>query len=87
MATYMVLMTPQAKGGLRKAKVNEKLTFNRGIEALKEDPTESRPEISFLSKRGQHEAYRFRTTVGLIMYLVQNQKKEVVIIDIQPFKR
>jgi mRNA-degrading endonuclease RelE of RelBE toxin-antitoxin system len=87
MSNFMVIITPQAKIALRKVKVNEKVLFTNALGELAAGPTEKRTEITFLSKRGKHDAYRYRTTVGILLYLVENKKKEVVVIDVQPFRR
>lgn len=83
----MVVITPQAKIALRKASGNEKRAFVNALREIGIDPLEQRTEITFLSKRGKYDAYRFRSTVGLVVYLVESLKKEVIIIDIQPFRR
>jgi mRNA-degrading endonuclease RelE of RelBE toxin-antitoxin system len=87
MSNFMVVITPQAKMALRKVKVNERFMFTSALSEIVTGPTDKRIEITFLSKRGKHEAYRFRTTVGMVMYLVDTVKKEVIVIDIQPFRR
>ncbi|MCX5920420.1 MAG: hypothetical protein NTW61_03720 [Candidatus Melainabacteria bacterium] len=83
----MITITSQAKMVLRKVKVNERLLFKTALADIAMDPTEDRSEITFLSTRGKHDAYRYRTTVGMVMYLVENMKKEVIVIDVQPFRR
>jgi hypothetical protein len=87
MSNFMVVITPQAKIALRKVRVNEKVLFTNALGELAVGPTEKRSEITFLSKRGKHDAYRYRTTVGMVMYLVESMKKEVIVIDVQPFRR
>jgi mRNA-degrading endonuclease RelE of RelBE toxin-antitoxin system len=87
MSNFMVVITPQAKMALRKAKVNERFMFATALNEIAAGPTDKKIEITFLSKRGKHEAYRYRTTVGMVMYLVDNIKKEVIVVDVQPFRR
>jgi mRNA-degrading endonuclease RelE of RelBE toxin-antitoxin system len=87
MSKFTVVITPQAKTTLRKTADNEVRTFRNALREIGENPIEDRMEIMFLSTRGKYDAYRFRSSVGFVVYLVENRKKEIVIIDIQPFRK
>jgi hypothetical protein len=80
MSNFIVVITPQAKIALRKVRVNEKVMFTTALGEIATAPTEKKAEITFLVKRGKHEQYRYRTTVGFLLYLVEPLKKEVIII-------
>jgi mRNA-degrading endonuclease RelE of RelBE toxin-antitoxin system len=86
MSNFVVVVTSQAKMALRKAPSNERLLFAMALKEIAKNPLEERTEITFLSKRGKYAAYRYRTTVGMVLYLVDGVKKEVIITDVQPFK-
>lgn len=87
MSNFIVVITTQAKIALSKVRVNEKVMFTTALGEIATAPTEKKAEITFLVKRGKHEQYRYRTTVGFLLYLVEPMKKEVIIIDIQPFRK
>ena len=87
MVKYMVTVASKAKVSLTKVRTNEKRAFLNALHEIAGGPTENRLEITFLSRRGRFDAYRYRATVGNLVYLVDNTRKEILIIDIQPFRR
>jgi mRNA-degrading endonuclease RelE of RelBE toxin-antitoxin system len=80
-------VSAEAMRSFRSLRPNEVSHMRQGLETVKSDPMGDGNGFQLLSQRSKHYMYRYRTSVGFIVYNVSKVDKSVIVIGINPFKK
>jgi|GEM_PF-6204027 len=80
-------VSAEAMRSFRALRPNEVSHFRQALESVKSDPMGDGHDFQLLSQRSKHYMYRYRTSVGFVLYNVSKVDKSVIVIGINPFKK